>query len=186
MSDFDNSNNTVNDKVAYSIIGLVSTIVLAFLFWLIYFKQAAESAHVFTSYLPALNALLNSITTVLLILGYAFIKRGLRERHIITMLMATGTSGLFLISYIIYHHFHGDTQFLTQGWIRPVYFFILISHIILSMVMVPMVFATLYHAFRKNFSKHLKIARITFPIWIYVSITGVMIFFFLQFLNTSA
>lgn len=169
------------DRFAYALIGLVSAIILAFLFWLIYFKEAAVSTLSFSAELPHLNALLNAITTALLITGYVFIKKGLKKAHILTMLTATATSGLFLISYIIYHHFQGDTPFLGEGWIRPVYFFILITHIVLSMGMVPMVFATLYQAARKNYVAHKKIARITFPIWLYVSVTGVMIYFLLHF-----
>lgn len=172
-----------DDRVAYALIGLASAIVLVFLFWLIYFKPASDSQYVFTNNLPALNALLNSLSAVLLVTGYYLIKRGLRSAHIKVMISATVTSGLFLVSYIIYHHFHGDTKFIAEGMIRPVYFFILVSHIILSMGLVPMVFMTLYHAFRGSEVKHKKIAKITFPVWLYVSVTGVLIFFFLKFLN---
>lgn len=168
------------DKKAYSFIALISTAVISFLFWLIYVNEGKSSDFVLISYLPALNATLNSITTLLLVLGFWFIKNKKKEAHIVSMLCATVTSGFFLISYIIYHHFHGDTKFLGTGIIRSVYFFILITHIILSTAMVPMIFATLWHAFRQNYSTHKKIARITFPIWIYVSITGVAIFFFLK------
>ena len=172
-----------NNKAAYTIIFASSAVILAFLFWLIYFKEAADSAYQFTSYLPAVNALLNSITTILLVSGFYFIKKGMQKAHIKTMISAVMTSGLFLISYIVYHHYHGDTQFIAQGMIRPVYFSILISHIILSIFMVPMVFMTLFLAASKQWPKHKKMARWTFPIWLYVSVTGVLIFFFLKYLN---
>lgn len=171
------------DNRAYVFIALLSAIVLVFLFWLIYFNPGRETDLTWVAHLPAVNAFLNSLTTLFLMSGFVLIKSGNRSAHIKCMLTATATSGLFLISYITYHHFQGDTPYLTQGPLRPIYFTILISHIILSMIMVPMVFATLYHAFRKNYSSHKKIARWTFPIWIYVSITGVLIFFFVHYFN---
>ncbi len=176
----------MSDKKALQVISLLSVAVLVFLFWLIYFNEGAEATSAWVSELPKVNALLNSITTVFLIAGFLFIKKGKKQAHINSMLSATFTSGLFLISYIIYHHYQGDTPFLTQGILRPIYFFILISHIILSMAIVPLVFTTLYFAARSNFQKHKKIAKITFPIWIYVSITGVLIYFFVHHLNSIA
>lgn len=173
-------NRQDNDKLAYSIIGVVSFVVLAFLTWLIYFNEGQSTHHSWVEFMPAINAGLNSVTTVLLFVGYILIKRGHKEAHIRTMLSATGTSALFLVSYIIYHHFHGDTKFMGEGFIRPIYFFILITHIILSGIMVPMIFATLWHGLRKNYSKHKRIAKWTFPIWIYVSFTGVAIYFLLK------
>ena len=171
------------DRNAYTVIGLVSAIVLAFLVWLIYWKEApAHHAH-WASWLPALNCLFNATTTILLIFGFKAIKAGNKEKHIKLMLSATATSGLFLISYIIYHHFQGDTKFLAQGAVRPIYFFILISHIVLSIPLVPMVFTTLYHAFKENHQKHKWIARKTFPLWLYVSVTGVLIYIFLKVFN---
>jgi putative membrane protein len=175
--------NSSLDTKAYRLIAGLSTLVIVFLFWLIYFNPGRETDAAWVTFLPTVNASLNTITTFFLIMGYLMIKIGQKKAHILLMLSATTTSGLFLISYIIYHHFHGDTLFLTQGYLRPIYFFILISHIILSIGLVPMVFATLYHAFRKNLTAHRKLARWTFPIWIYVSITGVLIYLFVQFLN---
>lgn len=177
--------NKSNDTVAYIAIGIISAVVLLFLVWLIYLKEgAAVHAH-WASWLPALNSLLNATTTILLIQGYRAIKRKEVEVHVRYMLSATVTSGLFLVSYILYHHFQGDTKFLATGSIRPIYFFILITHIVLSIPLVPMVFMTLYHAFKDQREKHRKIARKTFPIWIYVSITGVLIYVFLKLFNTA-
>lgn len=174
---------TSSDKKAYIAIGALSTIVLVFLVWLIYWKEApAEHAH-WATWLPALNSLLNATTTLLLILGFKAIRARNVKKHIKLMISATGTSGLFLISYILYHHFQGDTKFLATGAVRPIYFFILISHIVLSIPLVPMVFATLYHAAKDNKEKHKKIARKTFPIWLYVSVTGVLIYVFLKIFN---
>lgn len=177
------SNNNDKDILVYSIIGIVSVLVLTFLAWLIYFNTGVSTKANWVSFLPEVNASLNFITTCLLIAGFVFIKKQKREAHIKTMLLATATSGLFLISYIVYHHFQGDTKFLAQGLIRPVYFLILISHIVLSIGLVPLVFSTLYHAFSKNYLKHKKFAKVTFPIWVYVSITGVLIYLFLNLFN---
>ncbi|MGB0452748.1 MAG: DUF420 domain-containing protein [Bacteriovoracaceae bacterium] len=176
-------NNHSSDKSALTIIGVLSVIICIFLFWIIYINQGAAVRASWVAYLPEVNASLNFITTCLLIVGYIFIKNGKREAHIKAMLSATLTSALFLVSYLVYHYYQGDTKFLTEGLIRYVYFFILITHILLSMIMVPMVFSTLYFAAVKKWEKHKKIARWTFPVWVYVSFTGVMIYFFLKFLN---
>jgi putative membrane protein len=99
------------------------------------------------------------------------------------MVSALVLSALFLISYLTYHHFQGDTRFLATGLIRPIYFFILISHIILSVAVLPMVLITVFHALRGRFSNHKKIARYTFPVWLYVSVTGVLVFLMLNVFN---
>ena len=131
------------------------------------------------SNLPTLNAILNSTSTILLVLGYVFIRNRKIELHKKCMLAAFGVSVLFLISYCIYHANAGSTKFLLQGWIRPVYFTILISHIILAFIIVPLALVTLYFALREKFEKHRRIAKITLPIWLYVSVTGVLIYLML-------
>ena len=171
----------ISDRQVYKLIILLSGLILSFLFWLIYINEGHVSSQPSVRYLPLINAILNSLTTVLLIFGFYFIKKGWVEAHIKAMLTAVFSSALFLVGYIIYHHFHGDTKFLGEGVIRPIYFFILISHIFLSVFMVPLVFATLFQAFKRNFVKHKKLARITFPIWLYVSVTGVLIYLLLRF-----
>lgn len=170
-----------NSKVVYAGIGVVSLAIFAFLVYLIYFKDSAAGASQAVSFLPAVNAMLNSLSAICLILGFRAIKSGKQERHKRLMLSALAFSALFLVSYIIYHNLHGDTPFLGTGFIRPVYFFILITHIVLSAVMLPMILITLYFALTKNFVKHPKIARKTLPIWLYVSVTGVLIFFLLKY-----
>ena len=96
------------------------------------------------------------------------------------MLAAVSCSILFFASYLTYHHFHGDTPFPGQGWVRPVYFFVLISHILLSITVIPMVLSTLFFVRTRRFRSHKRIARWTLPVWLYVSITGVAIYFFLS------
>lgn len=126
--------------------------------------------------LPALNATLNSISAMLLAFGFYFIKRREIARHKLCMGLAFATSTLFLVSYLIYHAQVGSVPFTKQGWIRPVYFTILISHIILAAAIVPLALVTLYRAWKKDFQRHRKIARWTWPLWMYVSVTGVVIY----------
>ena len=173
-----------SEKTVFSIIGLVSTGVIGFLFWLIYFKTGTGVDAVgWVSNLPALNAILNTITATLLVAGFVFIKKNHRALHVKAMLAATFTSACFLVSYVTYHHFQGDTKFMGIGMIRPIYFFILITHILLSIVQVPLILTTLYLAAVKNFTRHKKVARVTFPIWLYVSVTGILIFVILKSFN---
>lgn len=126
--------------------------------------------------LPSLNAAFNLVSTVCLISGYVFIKKKNTRAHKTCMLAALLFSAFFLTGYLVYHYHHGSTKFPDLGWIKVIYLIILIPHIILAAVMVPMIAVTFYFAFRQNWEKHQKIARITFPIWLYVSVTGVIIF----------
>lgn len=132
--------------------------------------------------IPALNATLNGISTVLLATGYYFIRTGRRDAHRNCMVTAFFTSAAFLIGYLWHKIFilkGVHTHFGGQGFIVPVYYVILITHIILAMVMVPMIFMTLARARRKDFEAHKRLARWTWPIWMYVSVTGVLVYFFL-------
>lgn len=162
----------------------LSTIVVAFLFWLIYFKRevaAPDAAHqTWISALPTAIAAFNSLAAICLVFGYINIKRHNRTVHRRLMLSATAFSGLFFITYITYHSFRGDTHFAGQGIVRPVYFFILISHIALSAIALPLILAALWYALRGRFTFHRRIARWTFPIWLYISVTGVVVYFFLK------
>jgi putative membrane protein len=96
------------------------------------------------------------------------------------MILATVSSALFLVGYLLYHYYHGDTKFPGEGVIRPIYFFILITHIITSIVVVPLVFLTLFFAITKRFAKHRKIAAWTYPVWLYVSVTGILVYYLLK------
>jgi len=132
-----------------------------------------------TSDLPALNAVLNSISAILLFTGYRFIRRRNRNAHRNCMIAAFATSTLFLISYLTYHYLHGSTKFQGQGVVRAIYFTILLTHTLLAAVIVPMVFVTLSRALKARFDKHRRIARWTLPIWLYVSVTGVIVYLML-------
>lgn len=129
--------------------------------------------------LPALNATLNSISTLLLLFGYYFIKRKEIERHRLCMGMAFLTSCLFLTSYVIYHLNAGSVPFTGEGWSRTVYFAILFTHIPLAALVPVLALIALYRAWKKDFVAHRRIARWTWPIWMYVSVTGVIIYIML-------
>jgi uncharacterized membrane protein YozB (DUF420 family) len=129
--------------------------------------------------LPALNATLNAIAAVLLVVGYRLIRRGRRQAHRRAMLAAFGTSTLFLVSYVVYHANAGSRPFPGQGPIRIVYFAILVTHVILAAAIVPLVLITLVHGLRERFDRHRRIARWTLPLWLYVSVTGVLVYLML-------
>ena len=165
---------------ATGVILLISTVAFGFLIWLIYFKGGSDySSNLITS-LPALNSLLNTTSAVLLLLGYRAIRRRNFALHMKFNLTAFVTSTFFLISYVIYHNFHGSTPFTGEGFIRPVYFFILISHIILSALVMPLILSSFYLAFSGKLKLHRKVSKVTLPVWLYVSVTGVLVFFLLR------
>ena len=126
--------------------------------------------------LPALNATLNATSAVLISIGWILIKRGRRAAHKNVMIAACVTSTLFLTSYLIYHAQVGSVRFTKTGAIRTVYLSILLTHTVLAAVIVPLVLVTLSRALRGNFDRHRRIARWTMPIWLYVSVTGVVVY----------
>jgi putative membrane protein len=129
--------------------------------------------------LPHLNAILNSTSAIFLLAGYQFIRQGRITRHRNCQIAALIASVIFLASYLTYHYFHGATRFAGQGIARPVYFTILISHTILAVVIVPLVLVSFYRAARGDFVKHKRVARWTLPLWLYVSVTGVIVYLML-------
>lgn len=129
--------------------------------------------------LPALNATLNSIATLLLVTGWIFIRRGDRAKHKACMIAALVTSALFLTSYVIYHLQVGSVPFKGTGWIRTVYFAVLIPHVILAAAIVPPVLITASRGLTAKYDKHRRIARWTLPLWLYVSVTGVIVYLML-------
>jgi len=132
-----------------------------------------------TAQLPTLNAALNCLSAVFLFAGYLLIRAKNRDAHRACMLAAFACSMLFLISYLVYHFQVGSVGFKGQGWIRPVYFTILITHTILATAVVPLALITLVRALREKFDAHRRIARWTLPIWLYVSVTGVVVYLML-------
>ena len=128
------------------------------------------------SELPSVNAALNSLSAVLLTTGFYFIKSRRISAHRACMLSAFGCSTLFLISYLVYHYQVGSVPFKGQGWVRAVYFTILLTHTILAAAVVPLALVTLSRALKSRFPAHRRIARWTFPVWLYVSVTGVVVY----------
>ena len=161
----------------------LSAAAIVFLVWLIYFKERAQTDMTFVGYLPLINAILNSLCATSLILGYKAIRRKDKKLHKRFMITAFSFSALFLISYVIYHHFHGDTKFVGPAMLKFVYFVILISHILLSIVNLPMILMTFYLAYKQKWKRHRRLARPTFAIWLYVSVSGVLVYLFVQHLN---
>jgi putative membrane protein len=133
--------------------------------------------------LPALNATLNAVAACLLITGYACIRRGLRRAHRAAMLAALAASASFLVSYVVYHASAGSKPFPGSGAARWVYLTILVTHVVLAAAIVPMAIVTAVRALRGRFERHVRLARWTLPIWIYVSVTGVVIYWMLYRMN---
>jgi putative membrane protein len=159
---------------------VASVAAVCFLFWLLYFHQApVEFARKF-SFLPALNAVLNGLSALALCTGFYFIQHRNQPAHRNSMLLAFCFSSLFLVSYIINHALHGDTHFPGHGTVRNIYLLLLASHIILSIVALPLVLVTFFLSLTGRFPMHRRVARYTFPIWLYVSITGVVVFAMLK------
>jgi uncharacterized membrane protein YozB (DUF420 family) len=129
--------------------------------------------------LPALNACLNSLSATFLIIGYVFIKQNRQIAHRNCMIGALISSTLFLTFYLVYHYNAGRTVFKDPGWFRPIYLVILLTHTVLAVVIVPLVIMTVSRAIQRRYELHKKISRWTWPLWMYVSVTGVLIYFLL-------
>jgi putative membrane protein len=170
-----------NPRAALGSIVVISAAAVSFLLWLLYLHHAPEQFAGRYVFLPTLNAVLNGLSAIALCTGLYFIKTGDRKAHRASMLVAFGFSSLFLISYTANHALHGDTRFPpAHATVRAIYLSILASHIFLSIVALPLVLATFFFSLSGRFPQHKRIARYTFPIWLYVSVTGVVIFALLQ------
>jgi putative membrane protein len=167
------------DRRFFALNALVSSVALAFLAWLLLAPRAAGGRSDL-SFMPALNACLNALSVLLLLAGFWAIKHRRVDLHRRLMVSAFAASSLFLVGYVAYHYVHGDTKFSGHGAIRSVYFAILISHVLLSISVMPLALAALYSAFRRRFAAHARVARVLLPTWLYVSVTGVIIYFMLR------
>ena len=172
----------MNDRVALSVIGLASALVVVIVAVLLLGRQPETAAVHGVSALPAVNAALNGTSAALLTAGYCFIRRRKVTAHKTCMLTALGVSSLFLVSYVIYHYHAGSKPFAGTGWIRGVYYPLLISHLSLAVVVIPLAFTTIYRAWREQFARHMRLARWTLPVWLYVSVTGVVVYWMLYHL----
>jgi putative membrane protein len=164
-------------NIAIALVSVAIPLVIASLFYL---KPSGTSVGFNIKILPALNASLNFTTAILLYIGHYFMKRNEIRSHKLCMLTAVGLSALFLISYVIYHSMAEETHYGGEGVIRYLYFFILITHILLAAAIVPLVLITVTRALRERFDRHRKIARWTYPLWLYVAITGVIVYLMLR------
>jgi len=171
--------NVSGDKFWLRIIYIISLVItLAVAFLILGPRPDGMEGMLDVSILPHVNALLNSICTILLLTALWFIKRREIERHRVSMLAAFGFSALFLVSYVIYHWFKAGPK-LYIGDFSGIYYFILITHIVLAMIIVPLALIALYRGWNMQVGKHKRIAKITYPVWLYVSITGVAIYLML-------
>ncbi len=178
MGDSVASNENLRPIVA-RILGL-SGVTFLFLLWLLFFRVAPEPDPRALSFLPATNALLNGLAATCIICGFIAIKSGRRRLHMSLMVTAVCLSVVFLISYITYHTIHGNTDFVTDGWLWYFYYGVLISHITCTVFALPLIMFAVFFAATKRFDLHKKVAKFAFPLWLYVSITGVAIYFLLK------
>lgn len=167
------------DRTFFLFNAAVSTLAVAFIAFILLRPRGALGS-VDVSFLPAINALFNALSATSLLVGYAAIRRRNIQAHRFLMVGAFVLSSLFLVGYLSYHFVHGDTKFTGVGPIRTLYFGILISHILLSLSVVPLALTSFYFAFTGAFARHKRLNRVFLPIWIYVSITGVVVFLMLR------
>ncbi len=171
---------TVSDRSFYVFTAVVSAAALAFLSYILLIRRGGAVEGVDLRFLPAVNASLNALAASFLAAGWVAIRRGARRAHQYLMVSAFASSGLFLVCYLAYHYVHGDTRYAGGGVMKAVYLAILASHVLLSLFVVPGALVSFYFAWRKSFSRHKKVTRWLAPIWLYVSVTGVVIFFMLR------
>jgi putative membrane protein len=162
-------------SVIFGIIA-ISAVASLFLCWLVYYHPPTDVAGTQLLFLPALNALLNALSAVALVIGFFFIRVKRISQHRAAMFTAFIFSTLFLVTYITNHALHGDMHFQGQGLARYIYFPLLISHIGLSVVALPLILITFFLSLTGRFPAHRRLARFTFPIWLYVSVTGVIVY----------
>ena len=169
-----------SDRTFYVFNAVVSVSAVSFLFYILVIRRGTAGTGLDLRFMPAVNASLNALSACLLMTGWVAIRRKAVQIHKYCQVSAFASSSLFLIGYLAYHFVHGDTKFQGRGPIRALYLVILASHIVLSMGIVPMALTSFYFAWKRAFVKHRAIARVTLPIWLYVSVTGVVIFFMLR------
>ena len=165
---------------AIAAILVISGAATLFLFWLIYVHPATDRASVHFAFLPALNAVLNGLSFTALLIGFTFIRARCIAAHRAAMITAFVFSTLFLVGYIAHHALHGDVRYPVHAALRSLYLPLLASHILLAVAALPMVLFTFFFSLRGRIPQHRRIARWTFPLWLYVSITGVITYVMLR------
>jgi putative membrane protein len=172
--------SAASTRSAIAAILVLSAAASLVLLWLIYIHPAADTTHLRFAFLPALNAVLNGLSAVALLFGYSFIRAHRVKAHWAAMMTAFGFSTLFLVSYIAHHALHGDVRYPAHAALRMVYLPLLASHIILATVALPLILITFFFSLTGRIPQHRKIARWTFPLWLYVSVTGVVTYAMLR------
>lgn len=169
-----------NSSSAIAAILVISAAATLFLFWLIYLHPAADTSGTQYAFLPALNAILNGLSAIALLIGFTFIKARKIAKHRTAMMTAFIFSTLFLVSYILHHALHGDVKYPLHAAFRIPYLWLLGSHIILAIVALPLVLVTFFFSLTGRIRQHRAVARWTFPLWLYVSVTGVITYVMLR------
>ena len=171
--------NPRSDRVFFTFNAVLSSTAVAFIAFILMREGTARDTRTL-DFLPPVNAVFNGLSATCLVLGYVAIRKRAVHLHRLCMVSAFALSALFLVGYLTYHSIHGDTKFTGTGPIRAVYFFVLISHIALSLTVVPLALTSFYLAFKRSFVRHRKLNRVFLPIWLYVSVTGVVIYLMLR------
>lgn len=169
-----------NDKPFFIFNAVVSVLALSLLGWLLLIHGGMQSPTVNLRFMPMVNAVFNATAASLLVAGWVAIKKQRADLHRYFMVAAFAASSLFLVGYLAYHAVHGDTKFGGEGAVKVAYLVLLASHVLLSMGIVPMALAAFYFAWRKDFTKHTRVTRVLHPVWLYVSVTGVIVFLMLR------
>ena len=173
------------ELITGSVIATLSLVVVVGVAFVLLGSQTRTGAETSASILPAVNALLNGTSAALLTVGYACIRRKKVIAHKACMATAFVVSSVFLVTYLIHHYRVGSVPFAGEGWLRVVYFSVLIPHVVLAALVVPLALTTIHHGLRSRFDKHVRIARWTLPIWLYVSVSGVAVYWMLYWPGSS-
>lgn len=169
-----------NDAPLYAVVLAISAVALAPLVYVLMLRDTSGADSGSLAFMPAVNASLNGLAAAFQIAGYLAIRKKRQGLHKASMIAAVAASAGFFVCYLIYHYVHGDTKYPGTGAVRIAYLALLASHVILSIALVPMLLVTLYRAARGTFAKHRTFARVTLPIWLYVSVTGILVFWMLR------
>ena len=169
-----------SDRSFFIFNAAISVAALSLLSWLLLFHGGMQGADVNLRFLPGVNACLNATAASLLVAGWVAIKKKRADLHRYFMVAAFASSACFLVGYLAYHSVHGDTKFGGTGTVRTVYLLLLASHVLLSIVIVPLCLSAFWFAWKKEFTRHTKVTRWLHPIWLYVSVTGVIVFLMLR------
>jgi putative membrane protein len=166
------------DRIFFAWNAVISTAAVAFIGFIL--RREAAPSGPDLSFVPAFNALCNTLSATCLVAGYVAIRHRAIRLHRFCMVTAFALSAVFLVGYLAYHYVHGDTAYTGVGWWRVVYFVVLVTHVVLSMAVVPGALTSFYFAWTGQFDRHRRLNRVFLPVWLYVSVTGVVIYFLLR------